>query len=109
MGLILLIILILLVFGAVPAWPHSRGWGYWPEGSSKEGARRFRVARPAPLSLPVERRRPSLFHSVDDSRSRLEPGGATGVEVAGRALRGTLRATPEPSRSSGVVLARQPG
>jgi len=32
MGLILLIILILLVFGAVPAWPHSRGWGYWPSG-----------------------------------------------------------------------------
>jgi Protein of unknown function (DUF3309) len=32
MGLILLIILILLVFGAVPAWPYSRGWGYWPSG-----------------------------------------------------------------------------
>ena len=32
MRLILLIILILLVFGAVPAWPHSRGWGYWPSG-----------------------------------------------------------------------------
>jgi hypothetical protein len=32
MGLILLIILLLLVFGAVPAWPYSRGWGYWPSG-----------------------------------------------------------------------------
>ncbi|HEV3083541.1 MAG TPA: DUF3309 family protein [Gemmataceae bacterium] len=32
MGLILLIILILLVFGAAPAWPHSRGWGYYPSG-----------------------------------------------------------------------------
>jgi hypothetical protein len=32
MGLILLIILILLVLGAVPAWPHSRGWGYYPSG-----------------------------------------------------------------------------
>ncbi len=29
---ILLIILILLLVGAVPAWPHSRGWGYGPSG-----------------------------------------------------------------------------
>jgi hypothetical protein len=32
MGTILLIILILLLLGAVPAWPHSRGWGYGPSG-----------------------------------------------------------------------------
>jgi len=32
MGLILLIILILLVLGAVPAWPYSRNWGYRPTG-----------------------------------------------------------------------------
>jgi hypothetical protein len=32
LGLILLIVLILLVFGAVPAWPYSRGWGYGPTG-----------------------------------------------------------------------------
>jgi len=32
MGTILLIILILLVIGALPAWPHSRGWGYYPSG-----------------------------------------------------------------------------
>jgi hypothetical protein len=32
MGLILLIVLILLVIGAVPSWPYSRGWGYWPSG-----------------------------------------------------------------------------
>lgn len=31
-GTILLIILILLLIGAVPAWPHSRGWGYFPAG-----------------------------------------------------------------------------
>jgi hypothetical protein len=31
-GLIVLIILILLLAGAVPAWPHSRGWGYRPTG-----------------------------------------------------------------------------
>ena len=32
MGLILLIILVLLLFAAVPAWPYSRGWGYHPSG-----------------------------------------------------------------------------
>jgi hypothetical protein len=29
---ILLILVILLLIGAVPAWPHSRGWGYGPSG-----------------------------------------------------------------------------
>ncbi len=32
MGTILLIILILLLIGAVPAWPHSKSWGYGPSG-----------------------------------------------------------------------------
>ena len=31
-GTILLIILILLLLGALPTWPHSRGWGYYPTG-----------------------------------------------------------------------------
>jgi Protein of unknown function (DUF3309) len=30
--LILLIILIVLLIGATPAWPYSRGWGYYPTG-----------------------------------------------------------------------------
>jgi hypothetical protein len=30
--LVLLIVLILLLLGAVPAWPHSRSWGYAPSG-----------------------------------------------------------------------------
>ena len=30
MGLILLIVLIVLLLGAVPTWPHSRSWGYGP-------------------------------------------------------------------------------
>jgi hypothetical protein len=30
---ILLVILILMMLGAVPAWPHSRGWGYYPSGT----------------------------------------------------------------------------
>lgn len=32
MHTILLIILILLLIGALPTWPHSRGWGYYPGG-----------------------------------------------------------------------------
>ncbi|CAG2134885.1 DUF3309 family protein [Cupriavidus numazuensis] len=31
-GTILLILLILLLVGALPAWPYSTGWGYWPSG-----------------------------------------------------------------------------
>jgi hypothetical protein len=31
-GTILLIVLILILIGAIPAWPHSRGWGYGPSG-----------------------------------------------------------------------------
>jgi hypothetical protein len=31
-GTILLILLILLLIGAVPSWPYSRGWGYAPSG-----------------------------------------------------------------------------
>jgi len=33
MGLILLIVLLLLLFGSVPRWSHSRNWGYWPSGT----------------------------------------------------------------------------
>lgn len=33
MGIILLVILILLLIGAVPSWPYSRNWGYWPSGT----------------------------------------------------------------------------
>jgi hypothetical protein len=32
MGIILLVILIILLLGAVPTWPYSRNWGYWPSG-----------------------------------------------------------------------------
>jgi len=31
--LILLVLLLLLMFGSVPAWRHSRGWGYYPSGT----------------------------------------------------------------------------
>jgi Protein of unknown function (DUF3309) len=30
--LILMIVLLLAVFGSLPAWPHSRSWGYYPSG-----------------------------------------------------------------------------
>ncbi len=32
LGTILLIVLVLLLIGAIPSWPHSRGWGYAPSG-----------------------------------------------------------------------------
>jgi hypothetical protein len=32
MGTILLVILILLLLGALPTWPYSRAWGYYPSG-----------------------------------------------------------------------------
>ncbi|HCE28328.1 MAG TPA: DUF3309 domain-containing protein [Comamonadaceae bacterium] len=32
LGTILLIVLILLLVGAIPSWPHSRSWGYGPSG-----------------------------------------------------------------------------
>jgi hypothetical protein len=32
LGTILLIIVVLMLIGAIPAWPHSRGWGYGPSG-----------------------------------------------------------------------------
>ena len=32
LGTVLLIILILLLIGALPSWPHSRAWGYYPSG-----------------------------------------------------------------------------
>jgi len=32
MGLILLVILVLLLIGALPTWPYSSGWGYYPTG-----------------------------------------------------------------------------
>jgi hypothetical protein len=32
MGLILLVVLIILLLGSVPTWPHSRSWGYRPSG-----------------------------------------------------------------------------
>ena len=32
LGTILLIVLILMLVGALPSWPHSRNWGYFPSG-----------------------------------------------------------------------------
>lgn len=33
LGTILLIVLVLLLIGTLPSWPHSRGWGYRPSGA----------------------------------------------------------------------------
>ncbi|MFN2349776.1 MAG: DUF3309 family protein [Thioalkalivibrio sp.] len=32
MGTVLLVVLVLLLIGAIPSWPHSRSWGYGPSG-----------------------------------------------------------------------------
>lgn len=32
LGTILLIVVVLMLIGAIPTWPHSRGWGYGPSG-----------------------------------------------------------------------------
>jgi hypothetical protein len=34
LGTILIIILILVLIGALPSWPYSRGWGYYPSGGA---------------------------------------------------------------------------
>jgi hypothetical protein len=32
LGLILLVLLIVMLLGALPSWPYSQGWGYYPSG-----------------------------------------------------------------------------
>ena len=32
LGTIVIVVLILMLFGALPTWPHSRQWGYYPSG-----------------------------------------------------------------------------
>jgi hypothetical protein len=32
LGIALIVILMLVLIGVVPAWPHSRNWGYYPSG-----------------------------------------------------------------------------
>jgi hypothetical protein len=34
MGTVLLVILILILIGALPTWPYSGGWGYYPSGGA---------------------------------------------------------------------------
>jgi hypothetical protein len=34
LGTILLILLVLILIGSLPAWPYSRGWGYFPSGGA---------------------------------------------------------------------------
>jgi hypothetical protein len=32
LGIIIIVVLVLLLVGALPSWPHSRSWGYYPSG-----------------------------------------------------------------------------
>ena len=34
MGLVLVVLLVLLIIGALPTWPYSSGWGYYPSGGA---------------------------------------------------------------------------
>jgi len=34
LGLVLIVILVLFLIGVLPAWPHSRSWGYYPSGGA---------------------------------------------------------------------------
>ena len=34
MGLILVILFVLIIVGALPTWPYSSGWGYYPSGGA---------------------------------------------------------------------------
>ena len=34
LGTVLLVVLILFLIGALPTWPHSRSWGYYPSGGA---------------------------------------------------------------------------
>jgi len=51
MRLILLIILILLLLGALPLWPYSAGWGYYPGG----GLGRSCTCRPRIIGMVLSR------------------------------------------------------
>jgi hypothetical protein len=33
LGTILLVVLVLMLLGVLPAWPHGQSWGYWPSGT----------------------------------------------------------------------------
>jgi len=33
LNLLILVVVVMLLVGALPAWPHSRGWGYFPAGT----------------------------------------------------------------------------
>ncbi len=103
MSTILLIILILLLVGALPAWPYSSGWGYWPSGglglilliliilaltgTSETGAvlrgedafRGWRATKPESLSDPIMQRL-SAFCSLSTIGSDI--AGASRTRVA---------------------------
>jgi hypothetical protein len=68
MGTILLIILILLLIGALPAWPYSSGWGYWPSWRSRIDSFDFDNSRFN--GTPVKRCAFGLIRPCTNSRGR---------------------------------------
>lgn len=77
MGLILLIVLIILLLGAVPAWPYSRNWGIWterwtrPAGSDRADPVVAQSVLSWDGSLPL---RIQIVHALWHFQSRSEEG-----------------------------------
>ena len=74
MRLILLLILLLLVIGALPTWPYSTGWGYYPEWA---GRRSTDCLADNSFSLATGEKTPIALASKQRSDFRLTPYGAT--------------------------------
>ena len=63
-GTILLIVLILILIGVIPTWPHARSWGYGPERNRRRAA--AGRARPVPDGATVTPRSGNMaFHSKE--------------------------------------------
>ncbi len=86
LGTILLIVLILLLLGAIPAWPHSRSWGYYPSGfvgillySLVMGAAAYIAEPPVPTAEHVfhehPKEKPPLGISSAGSYEAMIPSG----------------------------------
>jgi Protein of unknown function (DUF3309) len=53
---IVLVVVVLMLLGAMPTWPHSRGWGYYPSGGLRVvGSDRLDAVRPALMNEPALR------------------------------------------------------
>ena len=78
LGTILIVVLLLLLLGAWPAWPYSNGWGYYPSGT-------LGLVLVVVLVLAIALT--ALGHSPTSTVGVLAAAGAVGLELTGRLLR----------------------